>query len=337
MDRTPEITEIRTEELLHLPRISFRASGEKPAPGLLASIERSGIMRPLTLVRLGSERILLSGGRRLQAALNLQIETAPVELLPESEDLIECAKALYLENGAQAECKPLEKARFFHTLTALAKDFHLALDEGDLLELLELPPGSWVAPLLHKAAELPPVWQNFLVEKNVPFRRMRNLLKSRILKQMGFLLEEGCGLNRTEKILVLLEEISTQQSCPEEQVLKRVLTEVPEQDKSRADRCGDILKRLEALRYPLLTRLREQRQEQLRTLDPPSFLNLNTDPGFESEILELRAGLKSEKDLFTLEQWLKGNREQLRQILDRNHILTVPPLPPGGSAEEAGK
>ena len=116
---------------------------------LTQSIERSGILQPLTVRELEDEKYeLIAGERRLRAAQALGLESVPVYILSVEAD-VEMMEYALVENVQRVDLNPIEEAEAYAMLSG---KYDLSHDEiaqrvgknrstiANCLRLLKLPP-----------------------------------------------------------------------------------------------------------------------------------------------------------------------------------------------------
>ena len=116
---------------------------------LTKSIERSGILQPLTVREIGIDQYeLIAGERRLRAAQSLGLESVPVYILSIGAD-VEMMEYALVENVQRVDLNPIEEAEAYAMLSG---KYDLSHDEiaqrvgknrstvANSLRLLKLPP-----------------------------------------------------------------------------------------------------------------------------------------------------------------------------------------------------
>lgn len=126
------------------PRKSFE---DKNLDELAESIKANGVIQPITLRKVGNEYQLISGERRIRAALKAGLTKVPAFIINVDEDfrLLEIA---IIENIQREDLNPIELA---NGLKKLSEEFHLTQEEiakrvgkdrstiTNLIRLLKLP------------------------------------------------------------------------------------------------------------------------------------------------------------------------------------------------------
>ena len=126
---------------------------------LTKSIERSGILQPLTVREIGIDQYeLIAGERRLRAAQSLGLESVPVYILSIEAD-VEMMEYALVENIQRVDLNPIEEAEAYAMLSG---KYDLSHDEiaqrvgknrstvANYLRLLKLPPNIKSAVKLGK-------------------------------------------------------------------------------------------------------------------------------------------------------------------------------------------
>jgi len=116
---------------------------------LTQSIERSGILQPLTVRELEDEKYeLIAGERRLRAAQALGLESVPVYILSVEAD-VEMMEYALVENVQRVDLNPIEEAEAYAMLSGKYDLSHDAIAKrvgknrstiANSLRLLKLPP-----------------------------------------------------------------------------------------------------------------------------------------------------------------------------------------------------
>jgi len=102
-------------ELIKYPAVILRKPEDMTGIQELAqSIDRDGLLNPLTVVQRGEEYELLAGGRRFEAVKSLDWKTVPCNVISPA---IEREKVITLiENQKRADLNPLQEAMYYEYL-----------------------------------------------------------------------------------------------------------------------------------------------------------------------------------------------------------------------------
>ena len=291
---------------------------------LFDSIKISGLQTPLLLWKKGDEVILLHGYQRWLVAKELGLEELPVRIYEKPDNFEEILKAVYLENASNRDLNIVEKSLFINKLIHLLND----IDVFKWMSLLHFPPKENTLDLLRKIAELPLIWQDFIVRKNVPLKRIGNLVKTKVATELENLLIGGIGLNKIEQIINLLNETVLREKREEGELLEDILTTIETENK--AGTAGKlalpdaILLKLSLLRYPLLSKYQQEFKRKRDRLKLPKNLRLQSDPGMEKEGFMMMMDIKSENDFMAFVDWLKKYEKELISLTERNfHSETI--------------
>lgn len=140
---------VRVEEILDRGLTCRRFRDEEKQAELQASIAQAGILEPLHLCRAQGGYILISGGRRLEAAKRLGLKTVPA-VIEEGLSEAELLTRAFVENNRKESFSVFEQAELLRRIMALR-----GLNEAETARLLGLEEETVRArlKLLHFEAE----------------------------------------------------------------------------------------------------------------------------------------------------------------------------------------
>lgn len=205
------ISEIAVERIIpnpHQPRTLF---DDEKLCLLAESIKQNGIIQPITLRRAGNRYELISGERRLRAAIKIGMKKIPAVII----DITERNSAVL----ALVENIQRENLSFFEEAIAIAKliDFYGMTQEDAAIKL-----GRKQSTISNKLRllRLSPEEMEMIEENNLSERHARALLRIPDRKKRIYIIEKivsmGLNVGKTEKLIE-----KEMQSDKEKENLKR--------------------------------------------------------------------------------------------------------------------
>ncbi len=285
-------------------RLSYRdpLGDQDGAAALRRSIQRAGVVEPVLLRDGDLEPV--HGFRRLEACRALGVGEVPARL--ERRSLTELFVQAVEANTAQAAPTLRERS----VAMAVAGELGMSTLEitDAVLPALGLEPHAALLERHLALLDMAPELLSLLSRKGFSLRRATPL--GAFTEEEGSMLARalaGLGARRIEEAALMLREV-----CARDRVSLADLAlelELPAGDAA-------ALERLRARRYPETAALRRQVEARCQELAGDA-ARLAFDPNFAAPGLELRAALRSPRDLERLLDTLSGPRAQelLREIL----------------------
>lgn len=189
------------------PRKSFE---DKNLDELAESIKANGVIQPITLRKVGNEYQLISGERRIRAALKAGLTKVPAFIINVDEDfrLLEIA---IIENIQREDLNPIELA---NGLKKLSEEFHLTQEE---IAKRVGKDRSTITNLI-RLLKLPISVQDSLRKGEITTGHAKVLLSlndDEIIKQVWKkIIEEKLSVRETEKVVAKILEKQNQKKEP---------------------------------------------------------------------------------------------------------------------------
>lgn len=196
------------------PRKSFE---DKNLDELAESIKANGVIQPITLRKVGNEYQLISGERRIRAALKAGLTKVPAFIINVDEDfrLLEIA---IIENIQREDLNPIELA---NGLKKLSEEFHLTQEE---IAKRVGKDRSTITNLI-RLLKLPISVQDSLRKGEITTGHAKVLLSlndDEIIKQVWKkIIEEKLSVRETEKVVAKILEKQNQKKEPITKSVKR--------------------------------------------------------------------------------------------------------------------
>ncbi len=160
-------------------------------------------------------------------------------------------------------------------------------------------------------------WKSYFISKNISYKRIRAFEDPELRKNIEHFLTLKPGINMLEQIAILLKELSIRDEVHYAELLKAIeVNSILEGDLSSAQKLAAIRAQLSILRYPVISRYREELKNRNSAFDRLNNLQLGIDETFETPGIEIKYLMKSSKDIDKLEQWLKTNKVNINSVLE---------------------
>ena len=305
---------------------TFLMSYPLEAPAVMASVATIGVVQPILVTGCpcqGKYQIL-AGFRRAYAGRAIGLETIHANIYPvDSEHELSAFLLALYENLAHRVLNDVEKSLI---LTKLLRRFGCARDEviRDYLPLLGLGPHEKVLDAYLSIFTFEEALKAYLAAHEVPMTviELLSALAAEDRNAVFTLLATlKLGINKLKDFLGLLEEIALR----DQQTIAAILAEpgiqaILRHDKYSGPQKADLLRQaLRRRRYPRLTTLEVQYQEQLTGLRLPKTVQLTTDRFFEDDALTASFRFQTPEQLRAAAEELV----RLSQQAELHNLLTL--------------
>jgi hypothetical protein len=213
---------------------------------------------------------------------------------------------------------PIEIARILH----IAKANNIS-DEDIAKEILPeigyIQTGNMTGQVL-KLKNIHPDLVNFLIDKNAPLKLWLFIKDFEPLAQKIFakiVANLKPSLSIFEEITRNLKEISLRDKKTIIEIINELQIEeiISGNNKTFGDKLSRIREDTEKIRYPIVTKYRENIQKIIETVRLPSKFQIQIDKTFEQKYLKLGYTVKSENDIEALREFFSGEKfEKLREL-----------------------
>jgi len=258
---------------------------------LCASIQKIGIILPVILLDT-SPFIAVTGFKRLEIARQLGLREVPFITV----DITEQKALLFaIHDNIQRGLNLVEKAH------ALERMLHLGFSPEELSDTLNILGANSHEKIIKTHVELASAedsLKHFAVAHNLSLKNIQRLLRFEV--------------NERSSIIDLLSTIHVTESTIREILeifsLIKLKNDALPLDIFPSASSQELLKKLKAIAYPILSSLHEQLHDLRRTSALPPNIDIKVDPFFEKEYIDI--GIRA------------NNEEDIYQALEKLHRLT---------------
>jgi hypothetical protein len=277
---------------------------------LKASIQKVGILVPITVQEKATKKYrVVSGFRRLTAAVQLGFEKIPVLELDSSLSVLDIFEKLLEENRFIREFNAVDVSRIIQkclTEFGLSREkiietYLPLMGYGKSDRLYEL-----IVPLVH----LEPRWHEAIKDDIVSVDLASSMLKEDISVRSAFLdliLELKLGKNRQKEFWKMLKDISFIQDTSIAELLRRVeFTDILKQDKLTFTQKADRFKKvLWEKRYPRYMEVEDRFARIVKAAKLPPQIRLQSAAFFEGDSFRLSFSFNNNGDFTAVLHHLK--------------------------------
>jgi len=264
---------------------------------LMNSVKEVGIRHPISICSTTKPYKIISGHKRVQAAIKAGLTSIPAFLAPDMKD----ALVLNLkENFALRHYSDIEKGCILNKLVkeGIAED--IIIDQ--YMPLLELERSKKIFQGLLSVDKILSGLQKLLHRANVPlkvfqvFFRWGNKDQEAVEKLFSI---TRPGANKWRDLLELIEEISRRDNISPEQVLSDPTTQETLADKNLTppQKYDRVHQALQQKRYPVLSDLKKQVARALDEMKLDNKTRLKYQEAFESNEIKLELKFSNEREL----------------------------------------
>ncbi len=319
-----EIWQLPVNQLVSSQKLFYHMD---PAPQeLRQSIQEVGVLRPVQVVSVPEEGILVvDGHRRVHLAQQLHLPQLPCEIYPpeQLEDLF--YQAVHL-NQFEGGLSLMEKIRVLHRTR---EQFSPALFEK-LARRFQFAHLSRLESFLDDCVALPEWLQNYFHQQNIHLRMLQKVLRFPVAEYQSWLQAAVEVRWKPAELITVLEQVrdvALRENESPEQLWHRLGADTILHSQATAGQKNQQLKRvLHTARYPILTRMEAVLKQEVRVLRQffPEGLEVQWDKNLEQPgiQLQLQIGRAQEVDTRLTRLGEEKFRQQLRKVLQR--LTTLP-------------
>lgn len=303
---------------------TFLMSYPLEAPAVLDSVATIGVVQPILVTGCpcqGKYQIL-AGFRRAYACREIGLTTLHANIYPLDPDQLLSAFLLALyENLAHRTFNDVEKSLI---LCKLLHQFGCSREEviRQYLPLLHLAPHEKVLETYLQIDTFDEALKQYIAAHDVPMTVVELLANLSVEDRnavFDLISTLKIGINKLKEILTLLEEIALRDQCSihailEEEQLQEILMHDAHPGPQKTDLIRKILRQQ---RYPQLTKLETQYQDQLARLHLSKDIHVSTDRFFEDDALTASFRFQTPAQLQAIAEELSqlSQKPKLQQLL----------------------
>ena len=264
---------------------------------LLDSIKEIGIRHPISICSANKPYKIISGHKRVQAAIKSGLKNIPAFLVPTMDD----ALVLNLkENFALRHYSDIEKGRILNQLISEGIQEETIIDL--YMPLLELERSKKIFDNLSSVKKIGPGLQKQLHQSKVPVKIFQVFFSWDAENQKAaenFFSVTRPGVNKWRNLLELIEEISIRDGISPKDIFSspEIQETLNEKDLTPAQKYDRIHEGLRDKRYPVFSDLKKQvarALDEIKLDDKTRFRYLET---FESDEMKLELKFRNEREL----------------------------------------
>jgi len=234
---------------------TFRITTETGVEVLAASLSLMGMLNaPLLVKKKGGWFAVVSGFRRIRAAMGLGWEALSARVASAATEKIECARWAVAENALQRRLNLIELSRALNLLS----QFCDAAETAQNAAALGLPASPAVIEKLKCLGRLPPGVQQMIVDEVISLSMALELQRTPAAECSAFagiFSALRLSLSKQRELFALVNEIALREEKPVlailgEAGLRRILTD---ENLSRVERASAVRLYLKQRRFPTLS------------------------------------------------------------------------------------
>jgi len=264
------------------PDFPFAYHLETELPVLAHSVKKVGVLQPVTAVEREGKVLLIHGHRRFWAAQLAGLPDIPVFLYPEKELENAFFEGLHL-NHTQNSFSPVEKLLAYHIAR---QNFpkKTALKAAELLELSRLP---GIDQTVQKLAALPRQLLIYFHHIGIHYRMLEKILRYSFPEYRQWIELAAETRLKGAELAALLEQVRDiclrDDRSPSDVWQDLALEEIRGSKRTPQQKIQEIKRRVYERRFPLLTRIRHNLQEETRRIEKQwgRVLQISWDPSLE--------------------------------------------------------
>ncbi|RJP77853.1 MAG: hypothetical protein C4522_14230 [Desulfobacteraceae bacterium] len=308
-----EIQRINTEDTF------YKITTCNEIDGISDSVRDIGIINPPVLVNEKDRFTIVSGFRRIKAAIKNGFLRIPVKTISSAKESIECAKIAISDNSFQRNLNQIEQARAIHLLTC----FYRSPEEiSDIAAGLGLPANPSIIQKLITISRTDKHIQDYILSETLSMTTallIDKLHEKHKLPMARFIHSLNVGLNNQREVLILLTEISKRENKDLLELLaeKSIADIINEPNREVRQKAAQIRKLLRKRRFPELTKAEDTFSDCVKKLKLDQSLKLLPPKDFEGTTYLFQISFNSYEDLLRQQIQLEeviGN-PILKQIL----------------------
>ena len=264
---------------------------------LLDSIKEVGIRHPISICSANKPYKIISGHKRVQAAIKSGLKNIPAFLVPTMDNALELNLK---ENFALRHYSDIEKGRILNKLISEGIPEETIIDL--YMPLLELERSKKIFHDFAFVKKIRPGLQKQLHQSKVPVKVFQVFFSWDPENQEAaekFFSVTRPGVNKWRDLLELIEEISIRDGISPKDIFSSPETQetLNEKDLTPAQKYDRILEGLRDKRYPVFSDLKKQvvrALDEIKLDDKTRFKYLET---FESDEMKLELKFRDEREL----------------------------------------
>jgi hypothetical protein len=319
-----EIWQLPIDQLVASRKLFYHMD---PAPqGLRQSIQEVGVLRPIQVVSVPEQGILvIDGHRRVHLAHQFNISQLPCEIYP-AEQLEELFYQAVHLNELEGGLSLMEKLRALH----LAQRYFSPTLTEKLARRFQLSHLPRLESFLNECLALPDWLQSYFHQHNIHLRMLQKVLRFPVAEYQHWMRAAVEVRWKPAELVTVLEQVrdvALRENESPEQLWQRLRMEAILHSQATPGQKNQQLKRaLHVARFPILTRMEATLKQEIRTLRQsfPEGLEVQWDKNLERPgiQLQLQIGSPEEVDVWLSRFGEEKVRQQLRKVLQR--LTTLP-------------
>ena len=264
---------------------------------LLDSIKEVGIRHPISICSANKPYKIISGHKRVQAAIKSGLENIPAFLVPTMDNALELNLK---ENFALRHYSDIEKGRILNKLISKGIQEETIIDL--YMPLLELERSKKIFDDLSSVEKISHGLQKQLHQSKVPVKTFQIFFSWDAENQKAaenFFSVTRPGVNKWRDLLELIEEISIRDAISPKDIFSSPETQetLKEKDLTPAQKYDRIHKCLRDKRYPVFSDLKKQVARALDEMKLDDKTRFRYQETFESDEMKLELKFRDEREL----------------------------------------
>jgi len=275
---------------------------------LKRSIEKHGFMCPVILKKRGEKYFVVSGFRRLSAAVSLRIDDVPA-LITEKDDF-SCFEFAVFENLSSRELNVFEISNILAKLSGV---FEIKTDImlTHYLPLFGYNGHKRILDRLFFIRSLSKDQKETLFVNNIESEKiilLADLDREWLDKSIALLVDLKPGLNKFKQILELFLEISQREGIPMADLFadEKIDSILSDKVRTGSQKLNQLRVYLMARRFPMLSRKEDDFRKKRNKLKLDGSIKLTPQPSFEGTFFDVNFRFKKKEEL----------RKHVQQLLD---------------------
>lgn len=287
----------------------FRITTREDVSDLAASLTAAGLINPPILLAEPPGCLIVSGFRRIRAALANEWREMPCRVLPASTETDRCVRIAIADNTSRRTLNRVEAARCFSLLAGVVPDPERMLQTAAALGLPDNP--QWVDKV-RKIETLPAPLQQALADDVVAFPVAMDLAERGGTDATAFVSlfrDLRPGLNIQREILTMASEIGARDGVSVEALLEEVQREAWGEkggdDRNRS--ISELRRHLRKRRFPAITEAETRFRKGIGRLPLGKGMDLMAPKNFEGTHYTLQLRFETVEEL-------ERHRTSLREL-----------------------
>jgi len=270
------------------------------APRLKESIQVSGIRNPVYVLPAKRGYRLLSGFRRYQAALELELKQIPATIVLDGTVIEEMMFQVLLEQRTRQAFNLIEKAKVLRILDWLGIPWERV--KTQFLPLLDLNGNVTLVKDVKTVLTFLPTVQDYIEKYDMSLKQsmvFKHL--SRIQQEMVMEIATRLEIRSVELLdmITMLNDISKRDIVPIETIIQELNSSgiLNEEKLTRNQKCDRLKHVLRNRRYPRLSSWNKQLEQLKKEMKMPQNIGFSWHPSLETPGMTLQVGIRSLKDV----------------------------------------